>query len=138
MTAINTSFLNVSGAILSRLDDQMQHVQANAEWHSYDAADLRHDLVERDRDVGNLRGRGVRGFWHGADCAGPSGGGLGQAYSINGQSSGIRVAPLHRGAIRGRYTAAAIRASGAEDDRGTAEVVWGKSGHDLSVPEGNV
>jgi hypothetical protein len=89
-----------------RLDDQMQHVEANAERHRYDAADLRHDLVERDRDVGNLRRRGVRGVRHGTDCAGRSGGWLGQAYSPNTlvQSNEHTGRAAAQGATRGSYT----------------------------------
>jgi hypothetical protein len=40
----------------------VQHVETDAERHRHDAADLRHDVLERDRDVGNLRRRGVGGF----------------------------------------------------------------------------
>jgi hypothetical protein len=68
----------------------------------------------------------VRGFRHGADCAGPSGGGLGlgQAYSINtlGQSSGNASRTAAQGAIRG-YTKADLRPNAIGDSPDVADHV---------------
>ena len=51
------------------LNHEMQHVEMNAEGHRHDAADLGHDLVDGDLQVGNLLGLIAHWLGHGDTVA---------------------------------------------------------------------